>query len=350
MNNPLAYTRSHQEQSGISLVEILVALAIGLFLTAGTIQILIANKQSYRLQENLSRMQENGRFAMQILTSNIREAGYQGCSSSNVSSNITNTLNNPSSYYSDFSKGIQGYDYSTSAWSPPLPSAITSPLEGSDIIVIRKSEGTGLTPLPNGASGNYSTSPSADLKAAAGNGLSQCDIAVISDCAHSSIFQISSADPNGSGSIAHNTGSVCSNGPNNGTKDLGTTYKSDAQIMKIATTSYYLRTTASGTPSLYRKVNSNSAEELVEGVEDMQITYGVDANGNGFANYYTAANNITDWSSVVSVHISLLLRTLDDNLTASAQTYQFNGASTTATDKRLREVASTTIAIRNHLK
>ena len=63
-------------QRGLTLIEIMVALLIGSFLLAGVIQIFIVNKQTYRVQENLSRMQENGRFAMDYLNRYIRLAGY----------------------------------------------------------------------------------------------------------------------------------------------------------------------------------------------------------------------------------------------------------------------------------
>jgi type IV pilus assembly protein PilW len=81
----------------------------------------------------------------------------------------------------------------------------------------------------------------------------------------------------------------------------------------------------------------------------MQITYGVDANGTGSANYYVNASSVSDWSKVVSLHVSLLLRSQEDNLAPVAQTYQYNGAATTAADSRLRTVFNTTIALRNLL-
>ncbi len=65
-----------RQQQGLTLIEIMVALLIGAFLLAGVIKIFIVNKQTYRVQENLSRMQENGRFAMDYLSRYIRLAGY----------------------------------------------------------------------------------------------------------------------------------------------------------------------------------------------------------------------------------------------------------------------------------
>ena len=64
-------------QRGISLVEIMVALLLSLFLMGGVIQIYLSSKQTYRTQEGNSRLQENGRFAMEILSRQIRMAGYK---------------------------------------------------------------------------------------------------------------------------------------------------------------------------------------------------------------------------------------------------------------------------------
>jgi type IV pilus assembly protein PilW len=63
---------------GVSLVELMVAIAVGLFLIGGVIQIYLSSKQSYNTQEQLARMQENGRFAMDLVTTDLRRAGYWG--------------------------------------------------------------------------------------------------------------------------------------------------------------------------------------------------------------------------------------------------------------------------------
>src|SRR3546814_402452 len=66
-------------QTGLSLIELMVALTIGLLLAIGIIQIFNASKISYQWQEGLSRIQENGRFVSQYLQNKLRMAGYMGC-------------------------------------------------------------------------------------------------------------------------------------------------------------------------------------------------------------------------------------------------------------------------------
>ncbi len=66
-------------QNGMTLIEIMIALLIGAFLLGGILQVFVGTKQTNRVQENLSRLQENGRFAMSFLAKDIRMAGYWDC-------------------------------------------------------------------------------------------------------------------------------------------------------------------------------------------------------------------------------------------------------------------------------
>jgi type IV pilus assembly protein PilW len=63
-------------QSGFGLVEIMVAMVIGLFLMGGLIQIFLGNKQAFLVQEAQARLQENARMASVFLSSNLGKAGF----------------------------------------------------------------------------------------------------------------------------------------------------------------------------------------------------------------------------------------------------------------------------------
>jgi hypothetical protein len=63
------------------MVELLVAMAVGLFLVGGIIQVLVSGKASYRLGEAEARVHENGRFAIQLLAADLRGARSTGCRS-----------------------------------------------------------------------------------------------------------------------------------------------------------------------------------------------------------------------------------------------------------------------------
>ena len=70
---------SRNKQRGLTLIEIMIALVIGLIITAGIIQVFSSTRQSNRVHEAISRMQETGRMALEVLARDIRMADFWGC-------------------------------------------------------------------------------------------------------------------------------------------------------------------------------------------------------------------------------------------------------------------------------
>ncbi|MCD2449273.1 PilW family protein [Methylicorpusculum oleiharenae] len=238
----------------MTLIEIMIALLIGAFLLGGILQIFINTKQTYRMQEGLSRLQENGRFAMDFLARDIRMAGYWGCLSP-ISPNVD----------------IAGTNDNTASGD--------SIDDGTDTITLKGA----FVQIPTGACGGsvdttatYYTHASSSITYKINNGTLQQD----------------------------------TNGENN---------------------------------------------ELIEGIENMQILYGEDTDADGVPNYYVDAATIANMSQVISIRISLLARTIEDNLAAQPVPYSFNGTDvepgdgTHPDDRRLRRVFTSTIALRNRL-
>ena len=62
---------------GFTLVEIMVALTLGLFVSAGILQILNVTRQTFRVQDQVLQLQEKGRFATEFMNRYIRLAGYK---------------------------------------------------------------------------------------------------------------------------------------------------------------------------------------------------------------------------------------------------------------------------------
>jgi type IV pilus assembly protein PilW len=335
-----------RHQRGIGLVEIMVALTLGLVLVGGVLQVFISNKQTYRMQEAHARLQENGRFAMEKISRDIREAGYWGCASRSVSASLKTTLNTLGTYqdyFYNFTRIVEGFESTgSSTWSPGINTNVfPNARGGNDILTVRAPLGSNIRITAPMASSSDDPSISAN------NELNPNDIVMVSDCASAIIMQVTDPSPQMAGPLQHTTGLGT---PGNSTTDLEVIYGNDAEVVEIGTVSYYVRNNDySGLPGLYQREGNNNAEELIEGVENMQILYGEDTNGDFSANRYLPANSISDWANMVSVRLSLVLMTVEDNLTSSAQTYQFNGASITAPDRRLRRVFTSTVGIRNRL-
>jgi len=302
---------------GVTLVELMVAITVSLILLGGVVQIYSGSKTAYRMTENLSRLQENGRFAMEFLSRDIRMAGFWGCLGDLT--NVTNNLAATGGGY-NFAASIAGTNGAGSA---------------ADSITIGAATGAGATVvlpfMPNAA---------AALHLNTGNGLAVDDIVLVSDCTGGDIFQITGPqDPDSTGTLNHNPGAGT---PGNSTGGLSKTYRGDARLYSARSVAYTIATGLNGQNALFRNGN-----EAVENVENMQILYGEDTDADGVANRYVPAGT-PNMDNVVSVRVALLLQSTDSVLPQSAtQNHTLLDVTVSPTDQRLRRVFSTTITLRN---
>jgi type IV pilus assembly protein PilW len=337
-----------ERQRGFSLVELMIAMTIGFIVLAGIGYLYVESRQAFRSMDNLSRMQESARYALEIIARDIRMAGYRGCASS--SGDFHNTLSKGTESAYNFGLPINGYDGGAGSWTPALP-ADTGGLSGlsilaeTDAIILRSATGSGATVSKQ--PGNSS----ADLQITTPNDLAINDIVMVTNCKAATVFQVTNMNVNGTGqNVVHNTGTSA---PGNSTKDLVENYSaSGGEIIKMQSKSYFIRTGASGRPALwqfdnYKPAGGDNPAEIAEGVENMQILYGIDANADGVVESYSAADAVANWSLVAAVRISLLMAGNDDNVATSKQKYNYNGALVDAPDRRLRQVFTTTVSVRN---
>ena len=96
-----------------------------------------------------------------------------------------------------------------------------------------------------------------------------------------------------------------------------------------------------------------AAQELAEGVENLQVRYGVDTDGNTTADEYRTANNVgaTEWANVVSLQVAILVTGVTDRVveTDPRQFTLLDQVVGPFADGRLRRVLSFTVALRNRL-
>lgn len=342
----------HGRQAGVSLVEFMVAGLIGLILTFGLFQIFISNRQAFDTTMASANVQETGRIAADVMTRSIRNADYWGCVDlANVFNNLDDTGSGYSADVLGFGAGIEGTDNNADTSD--------SIIDGTDTITLRGTRGSlGIqidSPMPNS---------SAILDVNSANGLAAEDIILLSNCRGGDIFQISAIT--GSDNIQHNTGGSISpgNGKNSGpcagggggSNCLSQLYDVGASVMVPYSETYFIGTGVSGEPALFVSAGNMSGAvgtlqtiELVEGVENMQILYGEDTNGNGSANQYSTASAVGDMQDVVSIRVSFLVRSTSENVLDSAQTLTFNGAAVDGSDLRLRRVYTMTSTVRNRM-
>ena len=94
---------------GLSLIELLISMVLGLTLATGVVQIYAGSNTTERDREARQRIQENGRFASNFLSQEIRMGGYLGCLGGLEGSTVNNTLDSPpASFQPQF--GVQGWE------------------------------------------------------------------------------------------------------------------------------------------------------------------------------------------------------------------------------------------------
>jgi len=364
--------------SGLSIVELLVAVTIGLLLMTGAISIFMSNKTTYEITDDLSRLQENARYAIATMARDIRMVGFFGCADNALAIANQLTITTAGNLY-DVSNAVEGFEQGTTTW---VPSASTDNIGGivadSDAITVRYLEGVG-DPL------NVIMTAKTDNVVIIGvPGLEQGDIVAVNDCSSADILQVTQiTSASGADGVSdtsddiHTLQHIVGGSPGNSAASLGKEYGTDATVSRMGTARYFVGTGASGEPSLFRTrffANAGNStvttEELVEGVETMQILYGVDnVNGDRAPDTYmdaTAVETGTQWPNVVTVRVGLLMRTVDAYGQEKDDTGflndRFNVAGTVVcrtgdtdpvcdqtylNDRRRRRMFETTLAMRN---
>lgn len=351
------------KQKGLSLVELMIAITLGLILLAGVMQIFLSSKGVFSSQQALSRIQESGRMAIEFLARDIRMAGFMGCASRSETMTIHNTLNNADKITFSFQNGIEGF---TEENFPVADSKITQTIKaGTDVVALRYSSSSGIYVTDNNDAAQLfvNNDVSKNTVTCKGtkqpvSGLCEEDIVIVTDCEKAVVFQISGIAAGNSGKVnIQHAGANMSPGNAEtswgGNSDKQRTFNAGAQLLTATSVVYFIADGLSGRPSLWQNLNGVSLE-LLEGVEDMHITYGVDtdADQDYVPNEYVPADDDINWSRVVSVRVELLVASIEDKVSPEFQTYTFPTDAeepTTADDYRLRQIFTTTVALRNRI-
>jgi type IV pilus assembly protein PilW len=334
-------------QRGISLVELMISMTLGLVLTAAFVQIYLSSRRNQDLQASLTGRQEAARFAAQAIERDAKMAGFRGCLRD--VGNVRSALNDPNDFLWNFADYVGGFEADGGGWAPGLPASIAgaAPLAGSDVLTLRTADDPGgvflTVPMPTDSSELVTRSDFGAAPLAAG------DIAVVTDCGGAAIFQVSSFAA-GSGEIAHEPGGGLV--PGNASVDLDRRFPDGAQVFTLRTTSYFIADSEAGTgPALWRRDGADEPVELAAGVENMQVLYGEDTDGNRAPDVYVTADAVVDWRRIVSIQVALLVAGVQDNV-ADEDPREFTLLDQVVgpfDDGRLRRVIGFTVALRNRI-
>ncbi len=325
------------EQSGMTLIELLIAMLINGFLMIGTITIFVQSRADFRVSDSVARLQENVRFAMDIIEPDVRLAKFWGRSSeTGLIAAVPGGVNvicdtdggNYTAWALNFGQELSVVDetsgYNHAALGIPCPAATTAQPD-SDAFVLRHVSGQ--PTLPTG-------------------GVIQAQ----TDLNRTDVF---------------NTGIVPAG------------YGLFAQTHDVVVNVYYVDSGSdldATLPSLRLKTLVNGVlqdQELISGVENLQVQLGVDTDVDGDVDRYVDANHpIVDPTSVgflptaevIAARLWMLMRTerqetgfTDDTLgyitpdpdVVVAPCWPVSAACFYP-DRNRRLVTSTTISLRNN--
>ncbi|MBL3527504.1 MAG: PilW family protein [gamma proteobacterium endosymbiont of Lamellibrachia anaximandri] len=297
---------NRRHNQGLTLVELMIAIVLSLILMAGATSIFMASKQTFNLEEDVSRVQENMRYVANRFSNDLAGGGFYGCFPSNRSSNttVTNTVTdngtaNPTLLY-DFSQVISGVDGGT-VGGVELPDqvAVHFALAGTEV------------PM-NGTMGTQVGDVPVDANAPNYADLSRGDIVSVSDCNAVAVFLITAVP---AGSLNHDASTTIDSVSNFATgieHVFGHIDYSSASVYKMDAVHYELRTQTAGgltTSGLYAtRLGDANPQLLIAGVEDFQVSYGIDLNADG------TADRFVDWDAVgaaindvTSLHVTLTI-------------------------------------------
>jgi len=336
--------------AGFSLVELMVSMTLSLILLAGLLSVVYSSKLTYTQNDHVARMQEGGRTGLELMMRDLRGAGFPGCAQPIAGLfGLNNLLVDSNRLLWNFAAPLQGYEATGATWAPVLDAALSAlnpALQtASDVVAVHT-----IRPGSPIFRASLATLPTGGIvvNKAAGQSIPANTPVIISDCGNATVFAASTFTDNGA--TATITLATGGGGPANTTDVLPSAFTAGAQVAPVSTVVYYIAPTAANAaiPALWRLVSGAAAEEIIPGAERLQVQYGVDTNGDTFADNYVNANAVANWSNVVSVNLALLMRGVESSSPqAIARTYDMLGTAVNFNDRFDRTVFTTTVSLRN---
>ena len=297
---------------GFTLIELMISVVLGLVVIGGVVSVLLANKRSYSTNEGLGQIQESARTAFELMARDIRQAGANGCDNNN---RVGNVIAAGGQWWSTW-YGVTGID--GAATDPAVADGTTAGLRvaGTDSIHVQSVQGVSVPVQLHNATATT-------MRFAALTPFVVGDVLVACDVDHSTMFRATAVTTVTPFTVTHAaTGSNCSSGlgfPTVCDSGAGTLhpFPINSQVSRVTASAWYIgnneRAGESGR-SLYRvRLNNGGVEvteEIVSGVTDMQLRYGL----NGSQDIIEADDAAMDWARVNSVFVTLLIDSADANV------------------------------------
>ncbi len=323
---------------GFGLVEMMVSLALGLLVVGGAMVLFMATRQANGSTDNLSRVAESVRTSYDQMAREVREAGGTPCDAQLLAGNVLNAAQGGTpAWWATWGEALRGYTGATAFAGAAFGSAVAQRVNGTEAIAVRY--GAALDTLNITA---HATATQTFTTNVNNHGIAAGDLLLVCNYRQAAIFQVTTANI-ANGTFVHATGSGT---PGNCGTGLGlpTLCAPGSSVYQFSAGSLVGRYTASGWyignngradsggRSLYR-VTRLGAEEVADGVRDLQLRYLLDG-----ASDYVAGGAVADWTRVTAVRMDVTYEGPEANVAT-------NGSATNA--GRLMRTVGFTINLRN---
>ena len=355
--------RPRSPQCGFSLIELMVALTIGLFLTGAIISVYLVQTRMVKSSSAQAGIQNAENALAALVTPLVRSAGFDGCATMTQSiSNLVPGGPAPLGGFTTTPRFLAGYeavntgatgsfvvaasnpanDNTAANWSPALDATLTGLTQkGSDVLVVMGAV-PGASPVGVTTIANAGTT----LVLQDASGRSSGELAMVSDCVKSSIFKVTAVAGN---TLTHTVGVLATD---NSLAALALNYQPGAQFVPLQVSALFIGRGQGDQSTLMLATYVAGAwnvQPLVPGIDAMQLLYGI-GTGGIVAQYVTAAA-VPDWTKVYAVRLGVLVQgQLGSGGAGGSGTQQFSVLGTTVTvpaDGRLRHVYEMLINVRN---
>lgn len=335
---------SQRRQAGLTLIELMIGLMIGLIVIGAVLYVFLGSRLTYKYNDAMGRIQENGRIAIDMISQDLRMTGFIGC---------RRLWSYTTTRQIDFSSGFETGIESRLGWEAgsvditgdgfilnPASAPDDFQLAGTDSLIVL----AGATTIPLT---QFVASGSTSLTATSAVPLGP---AVLSDCRFDEGLSLSEPAPTGipAPAVGLRVTTAGTTITHDGTLEIE--YGPYSGITPITPVSYAVRATgredSTGNPvlSLFR-----NDDELIEGVRDLCVRYGV-ATGSGELDNYVQVPTDTQWPRIVAIQIGLLLASVDDNTIDAIQPpMDLCGTEFSPTDRRMYQVFTATVGLRNQI-
>lgn len=381
--HPSIENNNRQGYGGFSLVELLIAMTLGLILLTGMLAVFSGNKRSSDLNTAMANIQENARFALSALSRDVRISGYQGCLDPVQGNVFVNSVDSPvlqegwntdgSPQHNILLTSTTGAVVQNEAlWSPALSGGFVPPvtnpaIPGTHVLSVQYGTQSD-TALAGAITLAGISNPSGPIITESNLGFEAGDLAIIASCDSADLFTVSTAAPFNDGQILQHAAPLNTDGslsyPSYGDqRNLRLT-----RVMHFRSQIYYIGDTGLTNESgdqiraLYQQSYPyndplNPPSELAQGVENMRLSFGMDTTDG--IRYVSADDPEYDPLNVASVQIGLIMTSWDriaeqddtNTYTVAGQAIPSSSTSvdglTHAEDRRFRLVFNTTVKVRN---